>query len=111
MSKPLEWINKKLEFIYNKIDEILEGFKKHVNSLIESLKEWYDEKMNAIKLGIIKGVQAMLGICIPDDLAKPLAEAIPHPELSIPEFKIELPEMSFEFDASTVVSIPKIPSL
>lgn len=104
-----QYINTKLEVIYKKIDGILEAFKEKINGLIEQLNTWYDEQMTKIKISLVKAMQAKLGLELPDSAAKGLADAIPHPALVIPEFKIEVPEISL--DPNVSISIPRIPTL
>ena len=104
-----EYVQRKINAIYKQIDKRLKNFEKKTNEFTKDINSWYDEQVNDIKINIIKQQQAKLGVTLPDDQIKSLAKAMPHPEISIPEFKIELPEIST--DANVSVSIPRIPTI
>lgn len=86
------YIQRKTKTTKEKINNVLKTFNKKISDDVEELKIWYDNQMLSIKIQIVKYQQAKLGIVISDSDAKVLAENIPHPELSIPEFKIDVPE-------------------
>lgn len=87
------YIQYKTKTTKENINKVLKTFNKKISDDIEELKIWYDNQMLSIKIQIVKYQQAKLGIVISDSAAKALAENIPHPELSIPEFKINVPEI------------------
>lgn len=104
-----EYIQRKIDFIQRKIDKILDNFEKKINDFTKGITAWYDKQINDIKINIVKHQQAKLGVTLPEDQIRTLAEAMPHPELTIPKFKIELPEISTDTNVS--VSIPRIPTI
>lgn len=87
------YINSEKERISKKIDKDIENFKINVDKKLEGIQKWYDSEINSVKKDIVINSQAALGIKLPDSAAEKMAESIPHPKLSIPEFKIEIPEL------------------
>ena len=73
------------------------------------IKAWYDKQLNMIKKDIIRNAQAKFGINLPDEAIEALAEAIPHPELPLPDFSISIPK--YEINLNTKISIPRIPTV
>lgn len=103
------FISKKLEYCYNKIDKIVDSFRKWLNNAIKALNAWYDELMLKIKKSIIREAQSKLSLTLSDDEITVLAEAIPHPALQIPDFTFDIPELNFDVENYAPVSIPRIP--
>lgn len=104
-----QYIQSKTKVIQENIADTLKGFEKKNKGYTEQLKIWYDDQMNKIKLNIVTVEQNKLGVDVPEDVLKSLADAIPHPELVIPELKITIPEISAEPNVS--VTIPRIPKI
>lgn len=104
-----KWISDQLENCYTKINDIVDKFREWLNTKIKNLNEWYDETMLKIKKRIVKSAQAMFSIELSDEEITALARAIPHPELQIPDFSFDIPELNFNVENYTPVKIPRIP--
>lgn len=103
------WVSKKLEWCYIKIDNIVDRFRNWLNQQIKNLNEWYDRVMLKVKKGIIRTANTKLGLQLSDEEITAFAEAIPHPELQIPNFTFDIPELNFKVEDYTPVKIPRIP--
>lgn len=105
------FVFKKLEHYYNKIDKIVDSFRKWLNDAIKALNTWYDELIIKRKKSIIRETQSKLGLTLSDDEITILAKSIPHPPLQIPNFAFDIPEFNFDVENYTLVSIhiPRIP--
>lgn len=104
-----QYVNTKIEEISGKMDKVLSGFEKKIEKTLKGIEAWYDKQLVMLKKDIIRNVQAKLGINLPDSAIESLAEAIPHPDIPIPEFKIKLPK--YEINPDVKVSIPRIPTV
>lgn len=104
-----QYIKEKTKLINDKINNMLKEFEKAVKRFKDEIKDWYDYQINYVKFNIVKVQQSKLGIDIPDDQIKLLANAVPHPELPIPDFKITIPDVSSIVDGA--ISISRIPNI
>lgn len=113
----VQYINEKTKIITDKIDNILKEFERVVKRFKDEIKAWYDYQINYVKFNIVKVQQSKLGIDIPDDQIKLLANAVPHPELPIPDFKIAVPDISSIANSAissidnSIPSISRIPNI
>lgn len=103
----MEWLQEQLDVLNAKIESIVEKFNKKIEQLIEKLKEWYEKLVFYIKLAAVAMVSAMLGVDLDRESKEAAAEALPTPELPLPEFKIEVPELNVDVDSE--VELPRIP--
>ena len=108
------YIEMQINKLFAKIDKLLDGFRKKMNSIVKQIEDWYNDQMNQIKTQIILFASAKLGIYMTKTAAKAAAEAIPHPDLNMPNFEIELAMPSLEelLPLKDVkISLPRIPTL
>ena len=85
-----KYIKEKKNITEKKIEKTISGFNKRIEDLTNDIKIWYNNQMTILKCNIVRSNQAKLGINLPDEAINSLANAIPHPELSLPEFKIDI---------------------
>lgn len=104
-----QYIKEKTKIISDKINNMVKEFEDAVKRFKDRIKDWYDSQVNYVKFNIVKVQQSKLGINIPDDQIKLLANAIPHPELPIPDFKIAVPDVSLIGNGAT--SISRVPNI
>lgn len=104
-----QYINEKTKIISDKINKMVKEFEDAVKRFKDRIKDWYDSQVNYVKFNIVKVQQSKLGINISDDQIQLLANAIPHPELPIPDFKIAVPNVSSIGNGAT--SISRVPNI
>lgn len=104
-----QYINEKTKIISDKINNMIKAFEDAVKRFKDRIKDWYNSQVNYVKFNIVKVQQSKLGISIPDDQITLLANAIPHPELPIPDFKIAVPDVSSISNGAT--SISRVPNV
>lgn len=99
-----QYIKEKTKLITDKINNMVKEFEDAVKRFKDGIKDWYDSKVNYVKFNIVKVQQSKLGLNVPDDQIQLLANAIPHPELPIPDFKITVPDVSSIGNGTTSIS-------
>lgn len=104
-----QYIKEKTKLINDKINKMVKEFEDAVKRFKDEIKDWYDSQINYVKFNIVKVQQSKLGINILDDQIKLLANAIPHPEIPIPDFKINIPDVSSIGNGTT--SISRVPNI
>ena len=88
----LAWIDMQIKKVLKKIADALSAVKKKIDDIIKQIKNWYEKVIKKIKISVIKGVFAKLGVSMTDASAEAMSDMIPHPDIAslIPEIKIEL---------------------
>lgn len=88
----LAWVDMQIKKVLKKIADALNAVKKKIDEIIEQIKKWYEKVIKKIKISVIKGVFAKLGVSMTDDAAEAMSDMIPHPDITslIPDIKIEL---------------------
>lgn len=103
------YVKTKTADINKKINDNIEGFRKNIDEKMADINAWYDEQVNNVKENIAYSSLLKLGVDISQDMLSGIVESIPHPKLSIPDFKIEVPE--FDPNIHKTISIPRIPTV
>ena len=105
-----EFIETKIKKLNAKLQKILEGFNKKMESLKTGVETWYKDITDGLKINIVKKTQALFGLELPEEAIKALSDAIPVPPLVLPEFKIDLPDLS-NIDINANVKFKRIPMI
>ena len=92
------WATPKVEKLTKKLQDTIDNLNNKLKTMYEEIERWYNKTVNKIKISVVKGSCAKIGLPTTDDIVNPLAQSIPHPALdtflSIPPLDIELPDMS-----------------
>ena len=91
-SQAIVWVDMQIKKVLKKISDALDSVKTKINDIINQLKDWYEKTIKKIKISIIKGSMAKLGVSLTDSAAEAMSDMIPNPDITslIPEIKIEL---------------------
>ena len=105
-SQSIAWIEMQISKILKKITDVLKVVKDKINSIIEQIETWYEKTITKIKISVIKGAMAKIGVSLTDTAAEGMSSMIPHPDIKtlIPEITIEL-EIP---DITGMLSLPEI---
>ena len=91
-SQSITWIEMQISSILKKISDALKVAKDKINSIIKQVEAWYEKNITKIKISVIKGAMAKIGVSLSDTEAEGMSSMIPHPDIKtlIPEINIEL---------------------
>ena len=99
-SQSIIWAEMQIKKILKKISDTLIAAKNKINNIIKQVEIWYENTIKKIKISIIKGSMAKIGVSLTDVAAEGMSSIIPHPDVKIliPEIHIDLqlPELAFK---------------
>lgn len=114
-SQAIVWVEMQIKKVLKKISDALDSVKTKINDIINQLKDWYEKTIKKIKISIIKGSMAKLGVSLTDSAAEAMSDMIPNPDITslIPEIKIELqlPDTNLSADVEIDMSKYKLKKL
>lgn len=110
MASAQAWLEVRMKAITKKIQGYLDALKAKIDSLIAQFKEWYNTTINNIKIRIVIGAFAKLEVYMDAESAQPLADAIPHPDITsmIPEIELQLQLPELGQIGVEKISIPRL---
>lgn len=108
-SQAIVWVEMQIKKVLKKISDALDSVKTKINDIINQLKDWYEKTIKKIKISIIKGSMAKLGVSLTDSAAEAMSDMIPNPDITslIPEIKIELQLPDTNLSASVELDMSK----